>query len=602
MYGVFEPGHYFQSSLLGLDVVLAEKSIVLWHKNDSPNWHFINEKDSSIYFVGDIHNLHDILDDYHESQDDCWNLFEANRRNQLLHILPEINGSFFIAIYERQDDRLWIINDRYGSIKCFYAFINGRIYFFPHLHYFHKLEFKSTIDQHFMADFLAFGYIAGEHTTLAQVSLVPPGTVLEVSREGLNFHRYWNWHFDENGGIQTSMEEGRHHLGDLWLKAVERRIKSKSHIIIPLSGGLDSRAILAAALSSKSAEEITTVTFGMPGTLDYEIGQSVAKKAGTRHLSMDLTKPRRYREEYIRQTVESDGLAEIAYQVFISEWEKLSDFSNDILIGFMGDPIMGSHLFEEYLSNQPDSAEDDKAASQLILKKQQQNDLALVSSLLGIDEDVCCEMLLQIIEQGNESNKHRILSNYCEYWDFQNRQVKYTMQHVLKLREDFNIGLPFLDKDLVDYMLEVPFNWRLNQQLYKQMLVEKFPMLFSLPTKSLQGLPLFPSRPSLIKRHIMDSLRRNVERWSLGYLPAMRSHRERGRVEELNYLDFCTMLRKDLSFRSLCEDMLSVLRDRNMVNGDYMMSLLADHISGKADNARLLLMLVSLAFTMEVFC
>ena len=47
---------------------------------------------------------------------------------------------------------------------------------------------------------------------------------------------------------------------------------------IPLSGGLDSRALLAAAM--EAGAEVETLTFGMPGTMDYEDGNRVARAVG----------------------------------------------------------------------------------------------------------------------------------------------------------------------------------------------------------------------------------------------------------------------------------------------------------------------------------
>ena len=47
---------------------------------------------------------------------------------------------------------------------------------------------------------------------------------------------------------------------------------SEGHHIVPLSGGLDSRAILGGLLDAGLKDQITTVTFGTLGTWDYDIG------------------------------------------------------------------------------------------------------------------------------------------------------------------------------------------------------------------------------------------------------------------------------------------------------------------------------------------
>jgi len=64
-------------------------------------------------------------------------------------------------------------------------------------------------------------------------------------------------------------------------------ISGKKHVV-PISGGLDSRAILASLLKFTEAANIYTYTFGTPSTFDYEIGNLIAKETGTMHTSFPL--------------------------------------------------------------------------------------------------------------------------------------------------------------------------------------------------------------------------------------------------------------------------------------------------------------------------
>ncbi|MFW5700924.1 MAG: hypothetical protein ACOCWM_04465, partial [Cyclobacteriaceae bacterium] len=63
---------------------------------------------------------------------------------------------------------------------------------------------------------------------------------------------------------------------------------SSSKHIVPLSGGWDSRAILGALCERINNDEIETVTFGVPGQLDYDIGLMIGKKTGVKFNSLDL--------------------------------------------------------------------------------------------------------------------------------------------------------------------------------------------------------------------------------------------------------------------------------------------------------------------------
>lgn len=116
----------------------------------------------------------------------------------LLERLPRLNGSFFIAAYDEETKRLRLVADRYGSQTCFYAFRDGVVRFFPHLHDFLDAGFRARLDRDLMLPFLAMRCICGRRTVVEDVFLVPHGCVLEASRAGVAVHRHWSWQFDES--------------------------------------------------------------------------------------------------------------------------------------------------------------------------------------------------------------------------------------------------------------------------------------------------------------------------------------------------------------------------------------------------------------------
>ena len=130
------------------------------------------------------------------------------------------------------------------------------------------------------------------------------------------------------------------------------------HHVLPLSGGLDSRAILGALLAAGLRDRIVTVTMGTPGMLDYEIGRRVASAAGVAHETIDLT------------SVELDAAAleSVAVESRASSW--LFDLLFHRLIprrfgrgptywsGFMGAELAGSHMPDDVLPSWSDAVAD----------------------------------------------------------------------------------------------------------------------------------------------------------------------------------------------------------------------------------------------------
>lgn len=108
---------------------------------------------------------------------------------------------------------------------------------------------------------------------------------------------------------------------------------------IPLSGGLDSRGILGALLECTSAQNIYTFTFGIPGTYDYEIGNMIAKKDGTKHKCINLLNYQytQYELEEVFRRVDMQTVLFFTYPISITD-EIMNDkdvWSGAVLILFL---------------------------------------------------------------------------------------------------------------------------------------------------------------------------------------------------------------------------------------------------------------------------
>lgn len=303
-------------------------------------------------------------------------------------------------------------------------------------------------------------------------------------------------------------------------------IKENKKIVVPISGGLDSRAILSALIELTPAYNINTYTFGTPGTYDYDIGNLVAKKFGTKHVAFDLNK-------YVYSFEElSDIARRNDYQTTLFHHPPIRDLDalysdKTIWSGFFGDPSSGSKLILN---------DDGLNLKEHFIKK----NLYANQKITSISLDKFNEHILlphEYLQKG--------ISVY-ETIDFCNRQFKYIAPHVLI--RGFNYITPFTDKRWIGFILSIDDKYRINQNLYKKMLISMFPDAFSIKTKNMLGMPLKVSNLRYIMRKLSHRIQNNINK-------IYRLFKDKN----INYIDF------EKGFKTR-DDLLSII---NHIEKDY---------------------------------
>ncbi len=343
----------------------------------------------------------------------------------------------------------------------------------------------------------------------------------------------------------------------LWKESISKNFETNQKHLVPISGGLDSRAVLAGLLEHTEAKNIYTYTFGTPNTLDYDVGSYVAKKLGTNHTSFDLT-------QYIYNQEELEDISKrVDFQTILFHhapvWEvdkKFADCQN--WCGFMGDPLAGSKL-----TNEP-STSLELAKKQFIKKNTYVRSMDLTN---GIDFEglVECDLI------------DEFSLTLDEQLDFQNRQTKYIAPHVLM--RGYEYKTPFLNQSWIDFMLSIPNSFRRDESLYRKILLNSFPKEFSYKTKTNFGLPLGASKNAIFAKRVVDKLLR-MTKLSSG--------------KGINYLDFNEKIRTKKDLRDVISTNVMDLKQRNIIEWIDIEEILNNHLSNKGNYADALIVLASL--------
>lgn len=166
--------------------------------------------------------------------------------------------------------------DRYGTAPIFYAHRENIIYVTDKLKWLVE-TLSPELAKEQLFEQIAFDMIVSPQKTMYKdVFRVPAGVRFDILKQKVieklpAYHpvamKNWDEFYDQLPVVTESL-----------LNSFSNNVK----YYIPLSGGIDSRLVLAAALKT-NPKEIYSRTFGSSNSLDVKYGRKVAQKAGVNH-------------------------------------------------------------------------------------------------------------------------------------------------------------------------------------------------------------------------------------------------------------------------------------------------------------------------------
>jgi asparagine synthase (glutamine-hydrolysing) len=203
-----------------------------------------------------------------------------------------LRGMFAFAIWDCRRKTLFAARDRLGIKPFYYRYDRKKLLFgseiktilsYPGV----RAEFNTGV----LAEYLAFGYLAGSQTMFAGIDKLPPGHTLEVDAAGqLTIECYW----DLTVPVDEEVRPGEYYVNtyrELLEACVSSHLMSDVPLGVFLSGGLDSSAV--AALTTKIRREpieTFSVGYGEEAFSELPYARQVAKHIGSRHHQVLLSR------------------------------------------------------------------------------------------------------------------------------------------------------------------------------------------------------------------------------------------------------------------------------------------------------------------------
>jgi asparagine synthase (glutamine-hydrolysing) len=387
--------------------------------------------------------------------------------DKLKEKLLEFNGSFCIII--NSDNDIFCAVDRLRSLPLFYKIENGNIFLTDNIN---MGEIKKDTPEYY--EFLLSGYTINDSTLLESFKQIQSSEIIHFNKvnnqlEKLQYFKHTHQHY-----LDIKYKDYYKYLSEITDNFIKRLVISVGDktIVLPLSGGYDSRYILA-GLKKYNFQNVICYTYGNKDSFEVSIASQVAENLGYKLIVIEYTK-KKWKNllknkkflDYINYSFNYTSLPHIQDFIAIEELTRLNLIPKDSVIvpGFCGDFLGGSYIPIEVKENKIDDLLK-LGIQKYILKKHFSNlSLPMTNNLSRI--------LLNKLE----------ISEVIDATDFISKNESFVTEHKLskfivnavRPYEFFGYEwrMPLWDNELMEYWYKVPNEMRIDNRLYNDFLFD----------------------------------------------------------------------------------------------------------------------------------
>lgn len=345
--------------------------------------------------------------------------------------------------------------------------------------------------------------------------------------------------------------------------------------VVPLSGGLDSRAVLGELLGRVGPNEITTVTVGVPGSLDFDLAKVIAREAGVRHLGIDLS-VQILAEDALEDAVRGSHSATWAFDTYYNRLVRQRAGDSALFwSGYLGG--VGRRLGSSADSSERSDRAYRDACRRFAVSNRWSKSVDLVAA--GVDP-------VSFLPDSPISRDSQL--------DFDEQLNLWVRQPCLTRPVNLPVGYrhqaPFANDGVLAHFLSMPRVGGFRRDMYAATLHRAHPDLFAIPTTANAGLALYPSQSSRLRwygRRIIRAARRRLLR-------------DEPDVWQANYLDLAHALRHRPDYREAVRARLQGLHERRVTPWLDIEQIWNEHQHRERDHAMALTLLASLDIHLDV--
>ena len=479
-------------------------------------------------------------------------------RQQPERLVETIDGSFNVVVADLKARNLRLGNDRFGHRQLYLLDTDDIFMFATEIKALMAYDrFDRSLDQHAIFDYFNYTYPLTDRTFFKHVKLLAGGHQVAVDSTGVRTQPYWTYAFGEvsSATVPELIEE----VDGIYRDHIKRVIGPADELVLPLSGGLDSRFIAAHVVQLGKTPRL--FSHGARGCNEEKIARRVGKTLGLADqytfVDIDPLWLIDYSERFVRLT---EGMVHTGPCMLlgITDQYDMPRADSVFLNGIFGGPTnFGSGYFRQYDMAEPP----DRTAKLNSLKRSMfgfnLSDQYYATFHPGIRADLKAAYLSSI---DTEFRKYESVSehfyNQKDIFFIKNRLTRF-MNQVDCNRFGWHDHFALISDRLVDFYLALPPDLKLGRKFFTEYFKAKFPAMAAI-TYQATGVNLYQSPSPLAKRlkKYKNKLRYYTERSTFGLVSL---------ADPDQYYQYDQWYRKYPRIRSFYEELL--LDDRTFARG-----------------------------------
>ncbi len=188
-------------------------------------------------------------------------------------------GMFSIALFDKKNQKLFLIRDRVGIKPLYWTFQNKEFAFSSELKGFPS-HLKLSKNNKSLVQFMSFGYIPNSNCYYDNIYKLESGHYLEFDGININIKKYWDLPTEK---ANISYRDALQKTEELITSSIKYRLLSDIEVGCFLSGGVDS-SLVAAIMQKQSNEMIKTFSIGFE---DKKYDESIYARDVAKHIGSD---------------------------------------------------------------------------------------------------------------------------------------------------------------------------------------------------------------------------------------------------------------------------------------------------------------------------